>query len=713
MEILQYINLAGALAAFFMAGRVIVLDRRALAVHRRSWMALTAAVLLLVALMAIELLRTAGIGPDTFVVTILETALVAALIAGFFFLYVQEHSGVSELSQTATHETERSQRLSAILALGDEVRTTLDVDKVVATVADAVSATLDFRENAIYLLDTEREAYVAKAAVGGDADYNQDILGRSIPQHVVEGLIRDEFRRGNCYFVDHTTYEWTEEELFYFPSGDFECEGPGHFHPEDGLFVPLLDHEEHMLGLFDVYNPEDGLLPSATTLQMLEILANVAASAIENARYGEAMRQLAITDGLTGLYNHRHFQEMLGNEVERAERYGLTFTLLMMDLDLFKTVNDRLGHPRGDEALREVAAVLTREARASDFVARYGGEEFVMILPGTSSKQATAAAERVRAGVRAIALPVPEPPALSISIGVADFPTCGRERESLIAAADTALLFAKRAGRDMVMRFADASLADVDAQMLEALAFHLENADIETAETFANAVELRDGFGGNHSLAVAESVTRMLDELELDEVENQMMRLAALIYDIGKIGVPVDVLNARGELGSEQLDAIRQHPEIGKQLIESTVRLARTIPAVLHHHERWDGTGYPDGMKGEEIPISARVIAICDSYEAMISDRPYRTALTKDEALAELRHESGKQFDPDLVERFIACLPDDASAGKVAKGPAQATHEAPPDAKGAQKPKRDAPPTDEVLPASDVPPPSAEPEAEE
>jgi len=700
MEILQYINLAGALAAFFIAGRVIVLDRRALAVHRRSWMSLTTAVLVLVALLAVELLRTAGIGPDSDIATILETALVAALIAGFFFLYVQEHTGVGELSETAVHETERSQRLSSILVLGNEVRTTLDVEKVVSMVADAVSATLDFQENAIYLLDAEREVYVAKAAVGGEADYNQDILGRTIPKHVVEGLIRDELRRGNCYLVDHTIYEWTEEELFYFPSGDFEYGGPGHFHPEDGLFVPLLDHEEHMLGLFDVYNPADGLLPSETTLQMLEIFANVAASAIENARYGETMRRLAVTDGLTGLYNHRHFQEMLGNEVDRAGRYGLTFTLLMMDLDFFKTVNDRLGHPRGDEALREVAAVLSHEARASDFVARYGGEEFVMILPGTSSKQATALAERVRAGVRAITLSVPEPPPLSISIGVADFPTCGRERESLIAAADTALLFAKRAGRDMVMLFADASLADVDAQMLEALAYHLEKADIETAETFANAVELRDGFGGHHSLAVAESVTRMLDELQLDEVQSQMMRLAALIYDIGKIGVPVDVLNAKGELGSEQLDAIRQHPEIGKQLIESTVRLARTIPAVLHHHERWDGTGYPDGMKGEEIPIAARVIAICDSYEAMISDRPYRSALTKEEALAELRNEAGKQFDPNLVERFISCLPAGAPTVEAATTPAKLT--------SGEQPTSDAKPTSDGRRASDAEPASDE-----
>ena len=258
-------------------------------------------------------------------------------------------------------------------------------------------------------------------------------------------------------------YAWTEEELFYFPPGPIPDGGPGAFHADDALFAPLYDHSGRLIGMFDLYEPADGEVPNEETLQMLEVFANVTASALENAAYGADLELLAVTDGLTGLFNHRHLQETLAAEVERALRYDLVFSLLMMDLDFFKQVNDRLGHPRGDEALCAVADVLRAHARTTDFVARYGGEEFVMILPGTSMKQAAAVAERVAQGVREIELGVPEPPRLSISVGIADFPACGRDRESLIAGADAALLFAKRSGRDMIADFSQISVVELDS----------------------------------------------------------------------------------------------------------------------------------------------------------------------------------------------------------------------------------------------------------
>ncbi len=363
-----------------------------------------------------------------------------------------------------------------------------------------------------------------------------------------------------------------------------------------------------------------------------------------------------MSDGLTGLFNHRHFQETLVVEVERAQRYELVFTLLMMDLDLFKNVNDRLGHPRGDEALKAVAGVLRANARAADFVARYGGEEFVMILPGTAVKQAASLAERIAQGVREVTLDVPDPPKLSISIGMADFPACGRDRESLIAAADAALLFAKRSGRDMVADFSQISLVELDSAGLEGLAFRLEKADIETVETLAAAIEMRDAFAAERAAHVADTAAHLADALGLDANQTAVLRMAALVYDIGKVGIPVEVLNRRGALTDEEMRAVRQHPEVGKRLLESTMRLNALLPVVLHHHERWDGTGYPDGLRGEQIPFAARVIALCDTWEAMVTDRAYRRALGYDEAVAELRRGSGTQFDPALVEVFIASL---------------------------------------------------------
>jgi len=479
------------------------------------------------------------------------------------------------------------------------------------------------------------------------------LFDRPIPGQIVRDVLRDEFRQGSVYLVDHTSYSWTEEELFFFPPGDLPDLGPGHFHADDALFVPLRDHDEQLIGLFDLYDSEDGLLPTPEALQALEVFANVTASAIENARYEAELEQRAVTDGLTDLFNHGHFQATLLGEVERAARYDLAFSLLMMDLDLFKTVNDRLGHPRGDEALKAVAEVLRANARISDFVARYGGEEFVMILPGTTARQAGALAERIAQGVREIRLAVPHPPPLSISIGVADYPACGRDRESLIGAADTALLFAKRAGRDMVADFSRISLVELDQTGLEGLAFRLEKADIETLETLAAAIDMRDAFSAERAAGVARAAGLVADELRLDEAERDVLRVAALVYDIGKVGIPVELLNRRGELTAGEKSTIRRHPEIGMRLLESTMYLHALAPAILHHHERWDGEGYPDGLKGEAIPFAARVIAVCDAWQAMVSDRPYRPALTPERAIAELRAGTGSQFDPQLVEAFV------------------------------------------------------------
>ena len=650
--------------AFFLAARAITLDRRALRTHRGSWAVLVVTTALLAAVLGVELFldQTSMHTGLVWLSTLLETALVISLNLGCFFLYVREHKRVAELLDTAETQAQRSSRLEAILALSDTLRPVRDVQQVVDIAAGAVKETLEFRECALYLYDEDEDVLHTRAALGGDDAYNEVIRERPIPARIVRGVLREEFRHGNVYLIDHATYSWTDEELFYFPPGEFEVRVAGGFHPDDALFVPLRGADGQLLGLFDLYDPEDGCVPSDEALQVLEIFANVTASSLENARYSAELEVRAVTDGLTGLFNHRHFQEALAVEVERGARYGLVFTLLMMDLDLFKNVNDRLGHPRGDEVLRSVAEVVRGVARTSDFAARYGGEEFVMILPGTSSKQAASLAERVAQGVREIMLDVPDPPRLSISIGMADYPACGRDRESLLAAADSALLFAKRTGRDMIADFSEMSLIEFDQSALEGLAFRLEKADIETVETLAAAIDMRDAFGSERAHDVAISAEWVATELGLGDTERSMLHMAALVYDIGKVGIPVDVLNRRGDLSDQDKVAIRRHPEVGKRLLESATRLSALAPIVLHHHERWDGTGYPDGLAGERIPFEARVIALCDAWQAMVSDRPYRSALTPEAAVAELRAGAGKQFDPGLVKVFISGMEKKAGA---------------------------------------------------
>jgi len=653
---LRYISFAGALLAFYIAARVVTHDPQVRASHRRSWLALTAASVLLAITLLLQMAPEIGRDAPHLPLAIIEACLVAVLVTGFYFLYVREQASLRELHDTAASQSARSRRLEAILELGTRLRSTHDIEEVVRMAGEAVYETLSYRENAIYLLDEEADLFVPTVVLGGDEAYNAAIAGKRIPARVVLGLLQEKFRIGNVYFVDHRFYRWSEEELEYFPSSDFPYGGPGCFHPEDGLFAPMYDHTERVIGIIDLYDPTDGRLPGPQDVQVLEIFANVAAVAVENSRYAASLQQLAITDGLTGLYNHRHFQEMLVTEVERARRYGETFTLLMMDLDFFKQVNDRFGHQRGDEALREVADVLLQAARSSDFVARYGGEEFVMILPETPARQAEVVAERVREGVKGITMDVANPPRLTISVGVADYPFCGVERDGLIAAADAALMFAKHAGRDMVAHFSDVEPLEFDPDALESLAFRLEGADLVTLEALATAVDARDRFDKHHSAGVVETVERVVGALVAEPHDVDLIKAAARIYDVGKLVIPVEVLNRTDGLGSIEREAIRRHPEVGRQLIESTMKLAHVLPAVMYHHECWDGSGYPEGLRGEEIPLPARVIAICDAYQAMVSDRPYRKAMVPDEAVVELRRSAGTQFDPELVERFIAAL---------------------------------------------------------
>jgi len=374
-------------------------------------------------------------------------------------------------------------------------------------------------------------------------------------------------------------------------------------------------------------------------------------------------KERANTDGLTGLKNHGHFQRRLQKEVERAERYGRSLSLVMIDLDNFKLVNDKFGHQKGDAILKQVGRILSTEIREIDYAARYGGEEFAVIMPEITGPEAVEAADRLRRKFEQLYKKVEIPEYhTAASFGVADFPACAQDNNSLIAAADGALLFAKRQGRNRVAYFRDLSQAELSSDDIDSLNHRLEGTGFHTIRVLAAAVDARDQYddGRNDMSRVAAALA---GKLNFSDDQREALELASRLHDIGKIGIPREILQKKEKLRPEEVELLRKHPQVGEQMLKEAAQIKDLISAVLYHHERWDGKGYPEGLRSDDIPILARVVGILDAYRAMLSDRPYRKALSVDAAIEELRKGAGSQFDPNLVELFTQCVRESNGRG--------------------------------------------------
>ena len=373
------------------------------------------------------------------------------------------------------------------------------------------------------------------------------------------------------------------------------------------------------------------------------------------------LAEVADTDPLTELLNRRGFSRQLDLELERARRFDTEVSLISGDLDHFKQVNDRFGHQAGDQVLSEIGRLLRRHARRIDSTARVGGEEFALLAPGAGPHGAYAIAERLRARVsEAFA---ERHPGLTISFGVASYPSHGDSVEGLLHRVDQALYAAKALGRDRTVVYSAEVVAeapDIRDGGRPDWAF-----DLTMLLTLARSLDMRASGCSPHSDAVgsyAEAIARSLG-LPAERVER--IGLAGMLHDIGKIGVPESVLNTPGPLTEAEWRRVRAHPEIGANLL--TAAAFTDLRAwVLAHHERVDGTGYPFGLRGDAIPLEARILGVADAFEAMQADRPYRQGRSQQEAIAELRRCSGTQFDPLVVEALVGGLVQ-ASAATLAQ----------------------------------------------
>ncbi|MGG3007623.1 diguanylate cyclase [Geobacillus stearothermophilus] len=355
-------------------------------------------------------------------------------------------------------------------------------------------------------------------------------------------------------------------------------------------------------------------------------------------------------DHLTGLYNHGFFKETLKEQFSDCKLLKQPLTLAFLDLDDFKKYNDRNGHLQGDKLLAFFGARLKKEVEGTNFtVARYGGEEFAILMPNTTKEDAYAFLNRLRKEVNDTYFDgVEHIPyrCLSFSCGIAEMEKDMHESDELIHRADQALYYAKAQGKNNVQ------LYDKHNMCLDEIKF---KQDLEALEQQVKFFLSKDVYTYRHSKRVFKYALEFGSRLdELTDHERQTLILGALIHDIGKIEVPRDILNKRGKLEKHEWEIIKKHVTWGREIVAAEKRFDDLLPLVELHHERYDGKGYPYGLKGEEIPKLARILCIIDSFDAMTTERPYQPTKTFEEALEEIERCAGTQFDPVYAAKFIA-----------------------------------------------------------
>jgi diguanylate cyclase (GGDEF)-like protein/putative nucleotidyltransferase with HDIG domain len=578
-------------------------------------------------------------------------------------------------------ERTKARHLALLNAISRNAIATLNPDEMLAKITEQLESGLVHDHMGIGVLDYSARELVIQAESGA----RRGALGRRVPLGV--GLAGHVARNGQM-----ATYSAVN--------------------PADAALKPLLADSLAAIGLPVFYAEQlHGILyvESSTHVDfseeevlLLRTLADLIAGALHNALTFQKAQEQAITDGLTGVKTHRFFMEALSAEWKRSTRAGRAFALVLMDLDRFKFVNDFYGHLEGDLVLQRVGHILETNCRRSDVVARYGGDEFVILMPETNMEHARQLATKLRGWVSAD--PLLREKNISASFGIACYPLHGSTPQELIQVADASMYLSKHQGgnavstadhfdpneakkwkRDVLEAYLGVTLKRLFStgpeafeeiysrlkQFTESLASTeiptgtseaaqipqaLPQTVLDTVTSLAFAIDAKDHYTQGHSQKVSAYAALIAEALGMSDVEVEEVRLGAVLHDIGKVAIPENILNKSGPLNPDEWDTMKSHVTFGAKILDPLTPLARIREMVLHHHEYFDGSGYPDALSGEQIPLGARIIAVADAFDTITSDRTYKKARAATEALAELERCSNAQFDGSIVALFVQTM---------------------------------------------------------
>ena len=537
----------------------------------------------------------------------------------------------------------REEELSAIDRSSAIIASSLDIQKIYDSFVEELKKVVDVSWAAIVLIEDEDFYFLALSPEADSAS-------------------REAFPATGTAIKWMATHKKTIVESDLLRESRFVT---GEYHLKQGIrsiaYVPLMG-KSGCIGSLVVASRKPNVYGQRQTM-LLEQLASQIALPVENSRLYVKAEEKARIDDVTGLLNRRALDEMITNEIARHSRYGDVLSLIILDLDSFKAFNDSYGHLAGDKLLRQIGSILKRAIRSADQAFRYGGDEFAILLPQTTAEAANDVAERVRQRVVAEVEAGPIP--ITASLGLATWPINGTRPNEIISAADAALYHAKRSGGNQ----SRCALGVVPTPDDVTVGYGSDKGNVALSTIFALAatMDTMGNYTRDHSKKVKEHVVALAKVLSLEPLAINRLETCALLHDIGKVSVSDKILEKQDKLTTEEWEVIKSHPQAGANIVSHVRSLAPCIPGILNHHERYDGSGYPQGLKGEEIPLDARMLAIADAFVAMTSDRPYCDAIPIDRALQEIRKGAGTQFDPNLVDNFLITARDypATSAGGV------------------------------------------------